>query len=145
MQKEVKALQQAYRPQEKVIEPTIVDTPVKVDKTIVPIDKDRESSTLGKKIGKTSKYHFVNVARLGRNGEYKGFRASTSKNGKSVNMGSHKDEIQCALLADAYLDKIGDGKRPRNRDDFPEVKEAYLAAKATAVADTVETKTKSGW
>ena len=37
------------------------------------------------------------------------------------------DEIKCALMADVYLDKIGDDKRKRNRDEFPEVMQAYKA------------------
>ena len=82
-----------------------------------------ESSTLNKKIGKSSKYHFLNVQN--KSGTFYCYRASTSIAGKTVSMGAHKDELQCALLADAYLDGIGDEKRTRNRDDFPEIMEAY--------------------
>ena len=42
-------------------------------------------------------------------------------------MGGSRSEIECALMADAYLDGIGDKKRKRNRDDFPEVREAFVA------------------
>lgn len=75
--------------------------------------------TLGKKIGKSSKYHFVNVQM--RDGKFYNYKASTSIAGKTVGMGGSKDEIQCALMADEYLDGIGDKDRKRNRDDFPEV------------------------
>ncbi len=78
-----------------------------------------DGSTFGHKIGKTSKYHLVSFDKKG------GYRASTSINGKTVHMGRDKDEIQCALLTDKYLDSIGDEKRNRNRDDFPEVMTAY--------------------
>jgi hypothetical protein len=81
-------------------------------------------STIGKKIGKTSKYRYVNVQK--RNGKFQNFKANTTINGESVAMGSSKDEIECALIVDAYLDKIGDTERKRNRDDFPEVMEAYM-------------------
>ncbi len=82
-----------------------------------------KGTTLGKKIGKSSKYHFVNIQMY--NGKFYTYKASTSIAGKSVGMGSDRDEIQCALLADVYLDEIGDEKRPRNRNDFPEVMTAY--------------------
>ncbi len=136
LHEEVRALQSVSRPQEQGIEPSSSDsvdvakTRVKIAKAEVPASTGEKStgnegSTLGKKIGKTSKYHFVNVQM--RNDKFYTFKASTSVGGKSVNMGSHKDEIQCAVLADAYLDNIGDKKRPRNRDEFTEVLEAYKA------------------
>ena len=136
LNRKTKTLEMASRPQEQGIEPSTTDT-VDVAKTRVKIAKaevpastgekstGNEGSTFGKKIGKSSRYHFINVQM--RNNKFYNYRASTSIGGKSVGMGTSKDEIQCALMADAYLDKIGDEKRKRNRDEFPEVREAFIA------------------
>ena len=127
LENDLLSLQQAYRLQDIDIEPSVSAPATKVDAAnpgSVRSKTGAESSTLNKKIGKSSKYHFLNVQN--RKGTFYCYRASTSIVGKTINMGAHKDEIQCALLADAYLDNIGDEKRTRNRDDFPEVMEAYL-------------------
>ena len=153
LKKDLKALQQAPAPQGIAPETTLPDVSAKVTKAKkdhgvpstkeentsfeenVPLavvavlekraDEDKQvgGSTLGKKIGKTSKYHFINAQM--RNDKFYNYMASTSIDGKTVSMGASKHEIECALLADAHLDGIGDEKRPRNRDDFPEIMEAY--------------------
>ncbi len=132
----IKSLKMASRPQEQGTEPPTTDTATEVDKVSVSteekatdptgIDKRSEGATLGKKIGKTSKYHFVNVQM--HNDKFRTFKASTTINKKTVGMGTSKNEIQCALFADKFLDEIGDKKRPRNRNDFPEIMTAYKVA-----------------
>jgi len=128
-----KDLHELARERDKTQEPDVVvkaipSTVVKKKTGSVRSKTGAESSTLNKKIGKSSKYHFLNVQKRG--GTFYCYRAGTTIDGKSVGMGIHKDEIQCALLADAYLDNIGDEKRTRNREDFPEVMEAYQLKQA---------------
>lgn len=80
------------------------------------------NGTVGAKIGKTSRYHYVNFDR--KKDRYKG---STSFGGKTIHIGTFKDEIECALMVDIFLDSTeDDGGRLRNRNDFPEVMEAYM-------------------
>jgi len=130
LKKEFNKLKSASRPQGKGIEPpSATPSPSTEEKVeIVVVDQSTgnsgDGSTIGRKLGKTSKYHYINVQT--RDDKFYTFNASTSLDGKTVNMGRSKDEIQCALLADEYLDKIGDNKRKRNRDEFPEVMEAYM-------------------
>jgi hypothetical protein len=128
LHEEIKALKSAYRPQERGTEPApVASSPNTEDRIEIIVDEPSNSdgSTLNKKLGKTSKYHYINAQN--RNGKFQSFRANTTINGKSAGMGSSADEIKCALMADAYLDKIGDNKRKRNRDEFPEVREAFIA------------------
>ena len=86
-------------------------------------------------------YHYVGIQL--RNGKFDSYRANTTINGKSTGMGTSKNEIECALMADAYLDEYEANnptakKRPKNRDDFPEVGEAFIAkAEATKVIDAM--------
>ena len=62
-------------------------------------------------------------------------------------MGASKNELECALMADAYLDEIGDEKRKRNRDEFTEVREAFIVKnEGEAVANKVtEVAGGSSW
>ena len=79
-----------------------------------------DSPLLGKKTGKTSKYHFVFLGT--KSGQYS---AAIKRNGKSAWLGSHKDPRMLAMKVDGYLDGVEDKKRPRNRDEFPEIAELY--------------------
>lgn len=71
---------------------------------------------IGKKIGNTSKYHYV-------------FWSSTQNkwvgrvkaDDKVNHVGTFHNEIECAKAVDICLDKIKDSRRPRNRDEFKEV------------------------
>ncbi len=40
--------------------------------------------------------------------------------------GSYVNEQDAAMAVDAYLDKIKDPKRKRNRDEFEEIQSLYL-------------------
>ena len=146
LKKELNALKLASRPQGMGKEPTASDTPVKVDKAhavpipkeeVVPVAKPTNSGdgNFNRKIGKTSKYRLVSF-----NKKEQTFVGQLKVADKNVRIAQSKDELKCALMVDAYLDESGDTKHIRNRDNNPEVMEAYLAAKATAT-----TKSKSGW
>lgn len=74
--------------------------------------KGSSGSRIGQKVGKTSKYHYV--YKLRRN---KKWMASIAD--KLLYAGCY--EIEAALAVDAYLDAMGDTKRPRNRDEFSDI------------------------
>lgn len=78
------------------------------------VTDDPYESTKGIKVGKSSKYHYTYF-----DSTYKCWKTNDERR-------SYKDEVLAALGADTYLDRIGDEKRPRNRDNFPEIMEAYL-------------------
>lgn len=55
------------------------------------------------------------------------WRARVSNNGIKTNLGcTFTNETEAALAVDAYLDKVKDTRRIRNRDKHAEVMEAYL-------------------
>ncbi len=69
---------------------------------------------IGTKSGLTSKYHYV-------------YWHTASKSYR-ITYGSKKNyqnQIEAALAIDKILDKRNDTKRPRNRDEFEEVMDAY--------------------
>ncbi len=70
--------------------------------------------SLGNKVGKTSKYHYVFLNKASNKWVWQ----------VGVGSGTHRYEIDAALAVDAYLDKIEDKNRPRNRDEFKEVSDA---------------------
>ncbi len=75
---------------------------------------------LGVKRGKTSKYHLIYLS------DKKGIWTAAIKDKKqSAYLGSYDNEREAALVVDAYLDNKNDIKRPRNRDEFPEIMELY--------------------
>ncbi len=68
---------------------------------------------IGNKVGSTSKYHYVYFDRTQQ------CYRTTHTNIK------YKTEIEAALASDIWLEQTGDKKRPKNADEFKEVKEAY--------------------
>ncbi len=79
----------------------------------------------GAKIGKTSKYHYVSLNRKSSR-----WIASLKMKGSSIHVKSFDSEIETALAVDAYLDKIDDQLRPRNRNEFHEVMEIFIRKQA---------------
>ena len=76
---------------------------------------------LGLKLGKTSQYHYTFYS----NGLNQYVSAILIKGKKHHILNSHS-EIECALAIDHFLDEIEDNGRPRNRNEFPEIMDAYL-------------------
>jgi len=75
---------------------------------------------LGVKRGKTSKYHLVYLS------DKKGiWTAAVKDKRQSAYLGTYDNELEAALVVDAYLDSKNDNERPRNRDEFPEIMELY--------------------
>lgn len=103
------------------------DTPAPfADVPVAPVDGDMAKvekairkqgvRPLNTKTGKSSKYRLVSHVK--RENTY---ICKVRKDGESIHIGGSKDEIQCALMVDTFLDETGDTKHIRNRDDFPEV------------------------
>ena len=84
-------------------------------KSLTPKKKHKTGdTTTGKKTGYSSKYHYVYF--------------HTQSKAFTVVYGNKKQfstELEAALAIDGWLDDRGDTKRPKNRDKFPEVMEAY--------------------
>ncbi len=78
------------------------------------------SAQIGKKMGKTSKYHYVYKNHRGK------YLASIASKGVSDHMGTFENGEDAATAVDAFLDKENDFNRPRNRNEFPEIQELYL-------------------
>lgn len=81
---------------------------------VVPADK-----LMGRKIGKTSKYHYVWIDADAV--DHRKFVAGVTLLGRKIIIGTYADEKTAALAADAYLDEINDTKRPRNAQEFSEL------------------------
>ena len=62
---------------------------------------------LGVKLGKTSKYHYVFFSA-------EKWMSSMTIKGRNTHVYTGDSELDAAKAVDAYLDKIGDSKRPRN-------------------------------
>jgi hypothetical protein len=81
---------------------------------------------IGRKAGKTSKYHYVHW-----NTKNQQWRAAVKILNKTNLVGSFNpdDEKRAAFAIDSFLDGFGDVKRPRNRDEHPEIMEMYNDSK----------------
>ncbi len=91
--------------------------------------------TVGAKRGKTSIYHYV--WRIFNTNQWTaGF---TDKRHKTM-VGVYSNEQDTAFAIDAYLDEINDDKRPRNRDEFPEIMKLYLQQQNQQAQTTAGTK-----
>ncbi len=97
------------------------DVPTEKEKPVKNhIGGNKDGIGIGIKRGKSSRYHYVDLPL----GSHK-FRAKVKINGVSYNLGYFADEIDAALAIDEELDRLKDENRPRNRDEFTEVAEAY--------------------
>ncbi len=110
---------------EIITEPQIV-APTAQDDDASGKTNARTAGSIGKKSGKSSKYHYI------YHDKYRNmYKADTQSGDIRLRMGKNKSETQLALIVDAFLDKYENDnptvkKRPRNRDDFPEVNDLYL-------------------
>lgn len=88
----------------------------------VPINPPPRNSDgqLGIKRGKSSLYHYVCFSKRDNK-----FVAQLREGKKCISIGRFTDEKDAAVAVDLHLDYIGDTKRPRNRDEFPEIKKGY--------------------
>lgn len=68
----------------------------------------------------SSKYYYVC-----KNGKW--WTAHIVEKSKSIFSDKFNTEIEAAIAVDIFLDGIKDTKRPRNRDEFEEVMDAYTA------------------
>lgn len=91
----------------------LLDRKATVQKKRILNKKMGISTTMGKKLGKTSRYHYV--SRLADGVTYTG---CIWNKGTTINVYRGTSEVMAAKAVDAYLDKIGDTKRPRNKDEF---------------------------
>lgn len=105
------------------ISPVDVQIPVQAHPKKVKRRFGGHNKHLGTKTGKTSKYHYIDHLKKGGK-----FRAKVRIDNTIINLGLFVNEIDAALAVDAQLDELIDKKRPRNRDEFPEVMEAYQKA-----------------
>ncbi len=94
----------------------VVANPEATVKTLKTRSNPRLSSfiSVGVKVGKSSKYSYV-------------YWNTASKSYKIThgNKKSYKSEIEAALASDKYLDDKDNKTKPRNRDNFIEIMEAY--------------------
>ncbi len=72
---------------------------------------------IGFKYGKTSKYHYVSFNKANKKNPW---NAVVKINGKHHSK-YFATEIEAAVAIDNQLDFLGDTKRPKNRDEFPEI------------------------
>ncbi len=89
-------------------------------KPVNNVGKAKPTRTHNRKVGinngKTSKYHYVYFYKATQK-----WRASLHAKGHGYFCVEFEDEARAAFEVDVYLDSINDTKRPRNRDEFPEI------------------------
>jgi len=74
---------------------------------------------IGTKSGKSSEHHYV-------------YWHTASKSYRTTHSNSsYSSELEASIASDAYLDAKGDTRKPRNRDKFQEVAEAYAESHST--------------
>ncbi len=90
-----------------------------------PIDmRSGHSKNIGVKIGVSSKYHYISFNHRMRKAPW---CASVKIKGKN-NTKYFKTEMEAALAIDNQLEFLQDDQRPKNRNEHPEVMEAYIRA-----------------
>ena len=90
-------------------------TRAKVTRTLTQVEAMKKRVT-GKKLGKTSKYHYVHF-----NSKLAKWKGALKIDGVSKYFGDFDDEREAALAVDNFLNSISDTKRPRNYIEFPEI------------------------
>jgi len=101
-------------------EPTAVEATL-FDAEAVVVPRTGHEGNIGFKYGTTSKYHYVCYNKQVKVNPWNAVVKIKGKNQSKF----FKTEMEAALAIDIQLDYLGDTKRPRNRDEFPEVMEAY--------------------
>lgn len=89
---------------------TVVEELLQIRKDPPQVNTRKGNILTGAKTGKTSKYH------------YTFFHTASGKYAITHTKGVYDNEIQAAIASDDYLDFRGDTKKPRNRDEFPELR-----------------------
>ena len=103
----------SIKPEEPVVGMSSTGSKIPTKSTIPHVDN---AAYVGKKKGKTSKYHYVHFST-----KDSCWKSAMKINGISKFIGMFDDEREAGYEVDKFLDSINDTNRPRNRDEFQEI------------------------